>query len=554
MLDIEPSLFSLNIVNVLSISTVGIFQWFRRKGKERDMLDRPDTEAYVHRGYADRTTKLERVSSKKEIGKLGANDRLLVINTAPFEAELVFPDLVSKDGVSLDATVKVACRVSDPRKFLQECALDWLAASDSVSITQLETWMINCCSIEVREEVQVVQYDAMKQREGLPASWWMIKLPGWMGTDWLKIIEVTEARYESMTADKAAEIASRRKQFELEEESRQQINQHEVRMQHEQLEYENAKRELELAADLSEKDRQARLKQAELTYEKAILEATSEIERIRMQNQKERAEMEAEIDRLHSREDLAAERLKQAQESERRTKEYLDELTAAREQLGDQAELLRAAIQEGLEDAKRISDFAGSTSSTTMALIGKTAGPEYLSRILREKANTDPDAVKAKKSELRTRDIGTTPVDSLGMNSSLQFEFMSQRPGYATVLNIGTSSTVRLHSPNAYVGVDEAKIEAGRAYSIPGEPGGLLPYEDLRRNGLSYLEVGPPGWEVLAVIVTPERLIGTDELFESTARSPFVALSESRIGQIADQLAELPDDAWNAGLLSFLVE
>ena len=553
MFNLEPSLFSLNIVNILSVSATGIFRWFRRKGEGLDVFGTPDTEAYVNRNFPDGTTRLERVLSKKEIGKLGINDMLLVVNTGHFGAELVFPDLCGKEGVRLDVTVTVTCQVSNPRKFLQECALSWITTSDSVSITQLETLLLTRCKQAVTDELSTVEYDAVKQRDALPGSWWLKKLPEWIRADWLSVIEVKEVRYESATADKVAEIARRREQTELEAKSQQQIHECEIRMQQDQLEYENAQKELELIAGLHEKERQARLKQAELAHEKVIVEATAEIEQIRIKSRKERAELEAEIDRLRSREDLAAERLKQAEESERRTREYLEELTAAKNELGDQAELLSAAIREGLADAKRISEFAGNTSSTTMALLGKTVGPEYMSQVLREKAKTACYAVKMKKVvvALGTRDIGNTPVDSLRINSSLQFEFMSQRSGYATVLNIGTSGTVRLHSPNAYVGIEEAKIEAGQTYSIPGR---LLPVGELSRHGLSYLEVGPPGWEELAVIVSPEPLATKADMFDSTERSPFVSMSTDRIAEIVDQLAGLPEDTWSAGLLSFLVE
>jgi len=172
---------------------------------------------------------------------------------------------------------------------------------------------------------------------------------------------------------------------------------------------------------------------------------------------------------------------------------------------------------------------------------------------LREKADAAPDAVKMKKVAvaLRTRDIGNTPVDSLRINSSLEFEFMSQRSGYATALNIGTSGAVKLNSPNAYVGIEEARVEAGQISSIPGR---LLPGGELSRRELSYLEVGPPGWEEPVVIVSPEPLATKADLFDSTKGSPFVALSTDRIAQIVDQLAELPEDAWSAGLLSFPVE
>ena len=202
-------------------------------------------------------------------------------------------------------------------------------------------------------------------------------------------------------------------------------------------------------------------------------------------------------------------------------------------------------------NAERLNASATGMSATTLGLLGMTNSPAYLAQVFREKTSYSPNSIMMKKSELRTRDIGTKKVDSLRINSSLQFEFVSTRSGYATVLNIGTSGKIWLQSPNAYVAVEQAKVESDKKYRIPGE---LLPNDQLNHNRLDYVEVGPAGWEELVVIVSDKPLVTEADTFHSTQDSPFVALSADRIEQLLDSLAELRESECGVGILSFLVE
>ena len=156
-----------------------------------------------------------------------------------------------------------------------------------------------------------------------------------------------------------------------------------------------------------------------------------------------------------------------------------------------------------------------------------------------------------RKTELVTRDIGTAKVKGLPINASLQFEFSTSKAGYLTLLNLGTSGGVYVHVPNAYVGIRQARVDAGHTYSIPGPE--LLPWDRLRGLGLDYVEIGPPGWEHIAVLVSEEPLITPEIATQARPEAPFVKLTEEQIAELCNRLSEEPSDKWTSGVLSFLV-
>ena len=499
-----------------------IFYRFGRKKKLQQFITQPDSETYLCRQFADGTERLERAMTANEVGRLGDADILAQIMTNVFVAELTYSGMTSSDGTDFDLTVVATWRITKARTFLREYGLDCLKSADSVSIILLESMLAQRCRQQITDEICTVTYDALNNQDALPAKWWRTKLSQWIDLGWLELIEVKDVRYESVTADKEAEIKKRRELQQLEEAEREQQYGHEIRLQHQQTEFENARRELEVASELSEElseqERQVRLDQVQLERDKAVLQDREDIEIIKLEAKKKKAGLEADIARLRHRADEAEVILRQAQQAEQRNKELLETIRKAQSERAEAAEVAKFAIQEGLAGGERISSSAAGVSSATMSLLGKDSGPAYLAQVFREKASASPDSVIMRKVELRTRDIGTKKVDELAINSSLQFEFLSQRAGYATILNIGTSGNVWLQSPNAYVGIEQAGIESGRKYQIPGQ---LLPPEELSRHGLAYLEVGPPGWEELIVIVSDKPLVTDSDIISLNTRQSF---------------------------------
>lgn len=539
------------IASQIQIDSSGLLRWFGSGPKLKEDLSKPATETYLCRSFADRTGEVQRVLPKQKVGRLGPDDLLAQVSTAPFDTEISFAALVGRDGVDFDVTVRSRWRICDARAFLQDRGLDWLKSAERVGVVPVENLLTDCCRQPVTDEMRTVTYESLTKQDALPVTWWRGKLKDWCNTGWLELAEVRGVLYESATADKAAEIQKRQELQQLEAADHEQQQQAELRLQAQQAEFENAKREIEVAQELSEQERQAKLEEARLEHDKKVLELREEMQTMKLDGQRKRAELEAEIARHRHRADEAEEIRRQAEEAEKRGNELLGTIKSAQAELVEATAVATAAMKEGLGGIGRLSESAAGMSPSTLALVGRGAGSGYLARVLRAKAEESSQALPMKKVELRTRDIGTKKVDGLRINSALQFEFMPARSGHATVLNIGTSNGVWLHSPNAYVGVAEAKVSRGQRYTVPGT---LLPPEELSRRDLRYLEVGPPGWEELVVIVSDHPLMSDADIFPSTPDNPFVRLSDRRVEELLDQLAEMAREAWDVGILAFVVE
>ncbi len=553
MKDFGVNLASQVVFRLFDMAANGFFKKWRQAKTTQEFIDLPETETYLCSRFVDGESQMTRVFSVKDIGDLGVNNFLAQVNTMPLDIEILYAGLTGKEGVSFDLTISATVKIKDARKFLTERGLNWSTSANSADITVLETLLASQCKQQITDEMHTLSYDALTQQEALPLKWWESKLANWFSLDWLELVEMETVQYASATADKAKEIKERQKISDLELESQQQMHQIEIQRKQGQQDYEEAMKQLEANSTISEQQRQAELEQARLGYEKTIIQAKEEIETVKSQAQKKRAELEAEIDRIRSRDDLAAQRLKQAEESEHRTQEMLKLYDTAKSELDSSIHLIKDAIHEGLSDAKRVSEYAGGLSSGTMELLGRSRGAVYLSRVLKEKASAASEAIlmKMKKLEIGVRDIGTKKVDELKINSSLQFDFITEQSGYATIFNIGTSGKVWLQSPNTYVGIENAKVDSGKKYRIPGQ---MLPSDELARNGIGYIEVGPPGWEELVVIVSDKPLVTEKDLFKSTSGNPFVEVSQDRIDEMLELLSSLDEKSWNVGVLSFLVE
>jgi hypothetical protein len=232
--------------------------------------------------------------------------------------------------------------------------------------------------------------------------------------------------------------------------------------------------------------------------------------------------------------------------------------------------------QHQAQDWATMSGLVG-LSPVQLALLGRPVMPQMLLQFLRDKEQGGSGGVSLRKVELRTRglgdvlaagvrtrsvslspperrafeavtrDLGNQKLATLPLGASLQFEFTTSRPGYVTFVNIGTSGNVFLQVPNQFVPPRGARVEAGRAYRVPGPE--LLPLEEIG----GYHENGPAGWEHLAVIVSDQPL-GLGAVAERPLTSGlFPALKPAELASLSHELTALPPSAWSAGVLSFLV-
>ena len=75
----------------------------------------------------------------------------------------------------------------------------------------------------------------------------------------------------------------------------------------------------------------------------------------------------------------------------------------------------------------------------------------------------------------------------------------------------------------------------------------------MRQLGLDYLEIGPPGRERIAVVVSDEPVLKPRVLGMSGPENPFVKPESGDVADLCETLSTGPHDSWSAGVLSFLV-
>jgi len=98
---------------------------------------------------------------------------------------------------------------------------------------------------------------------------------------------------------------------------------------------------------------------------------------------------------------------------------------------------------------------------------------------------------------------------------------------------------------------NEARIAPAQMYQIPGPE--LLPPDKLSAAGLEFLEVGPPGWEHMVIIVSDEPFLASDPLCRASPTAPLVALSRDELTALWDDMATRKRETWTAAALPFLV-
>jgi len=462
------------------------------------------------------------------------------------------------EGHKWDFTLKGQLSVSDSRLVLTTFALDLASPDAPVTPSIAESWLASRLTSRIRDATREYSVEELRDLDALPVSWWEKQLGGWLADFGVKI-QLEGVSWSSAEADAAEADAARERDFKRVAEARRKEHDAELREVEAAAEYETRKKQIEADLDLSEQERMHQLLVLEKRHRRELLEADTEIENACREAEKAALEHEVTLAQLSQ----DAERMQNAEELEdlaqerhRALEQEFEGLNKTLTKLADLPEALLAQLadrdaRKANAAAERIVSPEFSIPAYELAGLGFRVDRQNLIEGLRERAAHDGDVVSILKRELVTRDIGTAKVNALPVNTPLQFEFSTERGGYVTLLNVGTSGSVYLHVPNAYVSVEGTRAKGEHTYQVPGPE--FLPWEQLRQRGLDYVEVGPPGWEHLAVIISDESLVAGNVLEAATAQNPFVRLRTRDISEMCHALSEAPTGSWSAGVLSFLV-
>jgi hypothetical protein len=477
--------------------------------------------------------------------------RFACVSTAPHPLDLTFPAADAR-GRHIDMVLGGTWMVSDPLVFLNAVGLDLVSPELPLAGPIVTTWINHTIGHRVRNHLTEHSFDELRHKEVLPPAWWQAQLNDWLAPFGLRV-SLVAVRWESADAHRAE--TERRRQDDLArlQAERERQQQAELREAAAKAEYEREKARVEADIRTSQEEKKHCLMRLEKQHHKEMIEAETEIENAR--REAERVALQHELDVARMRQDLQGigQAEQRQKEAEGRHQEAVDRLAVTHQALDRivaAAEPLLAALagrdaQAAHQAAERLASPEFGISAKTLQNLGFQVPRQALVESLHQKARADGQPVVIQKDDLLTRDIGAAKVKALPIGRSLTFLFRTERPGYVTLMNIGTSGAVYVQVPSALVGVRAARAAAGRSYTVPGKE--MFPWEG------DYREEGPPGWEHMALVISDEPLIEEAVLARSSQECPIVRLTDVEVQNLSIALADGPRDHWSAGVLSFLV-
>jgi hypothetical protein len=519
----------------------------------------PDTESYVCRARAGGVEIDPLSSDSRASEELDRDVTFLRVRTSVQPLDMVFAAIVEDDhSHKWDVRLKGSWSIIDCRRFLCAYGLDVVLPMSGLAAQLAESWIANSLGAHVRDAVRNQAIEDLREKDALPTGWWDAQMPKWLSGFGVSA-KVKEVCWQSAEAANWQAEQARLKDLARIEEERERQRQAELREDTAKASYDKEKARIEADLALSAKEREHQLQVLELHHRRDLIQAEREVEDARRAAEKAAAEHVIAIGQLrHDRETVktAAAREDKAQERHDEVVKRLAEMESVLARLAALPENLLARLADrdvgkANAAAERLVSPEFGIPASALAGLGFRVERQNLIESLRQKAIADGEKVTIRKAELVTRDIGTAKVKGLPINSSLQFQFSTERAGYVTLLNIGTSGAIYVHVPNAYVTLERAKADGPRSYAIPGPE--LLPWERMRQLGLDYVEVGPPGWEHIAVLVSDGPVISPQVLAKASSESPFVKLGTDDIADICETLNTAEPHSWSAAVLSFLV-
>ena len=474
-----------------------------------------------------------------DVKRLGQAD-LVRLAKIPFELELLFSRLKTKDGQEIDLRIKVLCIIDAPLQFLQV----WNARLDATGrlITDdIEDRIKNNTLPNVIEQIAVESYTELTTENSIPHNTWKndatLICPAFTDLG-LELSEITQVNYLCEKEAEREALNKFRSEYELRENREQVIAEYEEATKKRQLETAERIREIEHNQQLSFELRQAARFQA--SGDQTLAQLQFDRDRLKIED-----EMAVIRDQKEDRERIKRERRNLEEQFELFRRDHQQDQNAIAEALRGIEEILK----NGTPTSESLFHTLAGCSTATLRKFGIGNTPEMY-RVYFHELSDHSDKVSIKVIDALSRDIGCKKFNELRVEQSLAFEFISPKSGYATVINLGTSGNFWLHVPNAYISVKQSQVQANRKYSVPGE---LLPQAELRRYGLDYIETGPVGWEELIIIVTPTPLMSEADTFETSPQSPFSRISMSRMESLLTTLSEIPASDIALGAIGFVV-
>jgi len=514
------------------------------KARLRAFMEAPSKSIFLASTSGSGQLSLVQKRPTDPLPKLSHSDLLVGLQNGQIGTRLAFPELIDSNTHPLDLTLATTWTIKDTRLFLREFALPLLAAQDTITLPALEAYLVNRLSDWVRDAIRAESYHDLKIDNVNALRWWQEMLPRWIDLDWITLVRVDSATYESPLAERMLECA---KQKELMETTQAAMHRQKIvnkERERAEIELQQSLDRIKADATLTGIEQQARAEITRLEHQAALVTAREMSAIAKLEAEKQRAEIEFEIAQIQKNQTEAEALAKASAEAATLASKTMKKLKIAQKEIADTTGILKQAAAEGIEDFKRLAEHTAGVSASTLDITGHATPREQLLAIGREKAAFCGSEVALIKHGFTSRDLAGNRIDALSIGSRIHFTLQTARAGYVSILNIGTSGTVYLLTPNGLVPPRIAKTAAPAMVPFPGPP--FFPIDNLWENG-------PPGWEDMLVIISDEPLFSPADLVTASARSPEVVITSLMMESLISRLQALEPECWSAGLLGFLV-
>jgi len=506
---------------------------------------------FLCREFADGSVHVGRWRDNEELDE--SSDILIAVNQEPFVLRLEFADLPGRDQHRITVRCAVTARAAVPERFLDGYGPLRIAALGIVTPERLRSFVVDRVAAAAAERVAEWNYHYLKTRSAITPDGWIALLTdaltdrGFPDQPVLRIDALDGLRYESTESEAAAQRAER--------EAREQLRRAEARLAQQRRDIERKNREeaeAEAEADaLLAAMRAAEKAGVERQDAEADLEHKVRLERLHRDfalHQVER--VAAETDRVRAEALLAQQRaggaerdaeLAGLQAAIAASRETLRQITETQAELQRVVNLQRAIRHVGLPDAHATALYRADLGPEALHRLG-SAPRHLLSALVQQRQAAAPEVLSLQRRHMVSRDLGILRLDTVEIGSLFEMVIRTSRPGWLTLINLGSSGKNLLLAPNDLSRLDSSRLAAGAIEEMPGQT--LLPGALIRENG-------PPGAQEVLALLSLDPLFSDDEL-SALAHSGRV-LSESRLAALVEVLAASAPEAWHGAALGVSV-
>ena len=517
---------------------------------------------FLCREFADGSVHVGRWRDNEELEE--SSDILIAVSQEPFVLRLEFADLPGRDQHRITVRCAVTARAAGPERFLDGYGPLRIAALGIVTPERLRSFVVERAVAAAAARIAEWTYYDLKTRSAITPGGWIALLTDAL-TDWgfpdqpvLRIDALDGLRYESTEAEAAAQRAEREareqlRRAEAAEAKRREAEQAQLAQQRRDIERkarEEAEAEAEADALLAAM-RAAEKAEVERQDAEADLEHKVRLERLHRDFARHQAErVAAETDRERAEALLAQQRAGGAEREAElvglqaaiaASRETLRQITETQAELQRLFDFQRAIRDGGLPDARATALYRADLGPEALHRLG-SAPRHLLSALVHQRQAAAPEVLRLDRPRMTPRDLGIVRLNTVEIGSPFEMVIRTNRPGWLTLINLGSSGKNLLLAPNALSHLDGSRLAADAIEEMPGQR--LLP-------GARLTEQGPPGAQEVLALLSPEPLFSEAEV--DALASTGGILAEARLAALVEVLAASPTMVWHGAALGVSV-